>query len=416
MPGLDLAFSARPTTAVARTAILDRRQRVVGYELRFGAPGAADARLPPRARDIGDVLAQIGLDAAADGSRAFLKVSRSVLLEGVPVLPSENVVIEVGSDVEATDEIVRACGELREAGYAIALDGFVLNAWTAPLLPFANYLKIDCRDGQDSDARARTLACLRPGVTALIATGVETFEAFEAAAHDGFTYFQGFFFGRPLCLPGRQVPGHQLATLRLLRALNDPNLSVGQLDDLVSHDAALCYRILRTVNSAAFGLRRTVQTMHDALLLLGRDAVRRWVTLWAIAGIGEHGPSELVVMATVRARCCELLAGAGRADQAGDAFLLGMCSLLDAMLDRPMADVVAELPLEEDTRRALCGRAGVKRSLLDCVIAYEQGDWPRCALHARAAGVDPALLPAVSAEALRWAHELRTAAQFERRH
>ena len=402
-----------PTVAVARQPILDRRQRVFGYELQFGsdagAASFADGEPATVARAISDAMLHIGVDAVAGGSRAFLKVGREYLLQGVQtVLPPEKVVVELAADVDADAEVLRACRDLRDAGYAIAIDDFVLTPATSALVPVANYLKIDFRRPARADARARTVACLRPGVTAMIATNVETFDEFEAAARDGFTLFQGFFIGRPLLLPARDVPGQHVATLRLLRALNDPNLPVAALEELVSHDAALCYRILRTVNSWAYAQRRNVQSMHDALMLLGREAVRRWASLYAVAGLGERAPSELVVMATVRARTAELLAASVRTDDTtADAFLLGMCSLLDVMLGRPMPLIVAELPLEDETKRALCGEANPKRRLLDCVIAYERGDWTTCAELARSLRINPAVLPGATAEALRWAQELR---------
>ena len=404
--------SAGPTVAVTRQPILDRHQRVFGYELQFGSasgPTSFTTGEPiAAARAISDAMLHVGLDVVAGGRRAFIKVGREYLLHGVQTaLPASRVVVELAADVEGDAEVVRACHDLREAGYAIAVDDFELLPSTAALVPVANYLKVDMRTPADPGTRARTIACLRPGVTAMIATHVETFEQFESAVHDGFAYVQGFFLGRPLLLPARDIPGQQLAALRLIRALNDPNLAVAALEELVSHDAALCYRILRTVNSAAFAQRHVVQSMHDALLLVGRDAVRRWASLYAVAGLGERAPSELVVMSTVRARLAELLAASARGGAAGDAFLLGMCSLLDVLLGRPLASIVDELPLDDDTKLALCGTTNPKRRLLDCVIAYERGDWNACTTLARSLSIDPAVLPGAAAEALRWAQELR---------
>jgi EAL and modified HD-GYP domain-containing signal transduction protein len=400
--------------ALARQPILTRQQRLFGYALRFGPPLAAGVQgndvVTPR--QMADTLAAAGTNAVTAGRTAFIRIDEPTLVaRTVPaaILPGK-VVIELGGEVDAREDVVMACQELRDAGYSLAIDDFTLDAPAAPLVPFAQYIKIDIRAAADSDARARTLACLAPGVAGLIATHVETFDQFEAATLDGFTHFQGFFLGRPTIVPGREVPGRQLAMLRLLRALNDPNLTIGALEDLVSHDAGLCYRILRTVNSAGFGLPRTVHSMHDALLLLGRDAVRRWASLWAVAGLGEHAPSELVTMATVRARCAELLAATSRfGEGTPDAFLLGMCSLLDRMLDQPMSQIVSELPLDPETKRALCGEANSRRLLLDCVVAYERGEWTDCRALGAAAGVDAAVLAAASVEALRWAHELRHA-------
>jgi EAL and modified HD-GYP domain-containing signal transduction protein len=417
-PTLVAAPAQGPMLAVARQPILDRHQRVFGYELQFGSasgPASFTEGFPAvAARTITDAMLHVGLDVVTGGGRAFIKVGRQALLHGFQTaLPPSRVVVELTADVEGDDEVLRACRDLRDAGYAIAIDDFELVPSTAPLVPIANYLKIDFRTPVEPGARARMIACLRPGVTAVIATHVETFDQFETAVRDGFTYAQGFFLGRPMLLPARDIPGQHLATLKLLRALNDPNLPLSALEELVSHDAALCYRILRTVNSWAFALRRSVQSMHDALLLVGRDAVRRWASIYAVAGLGERAPSELVVMSTVRARLAELLAASVRDQGAGDAFLLGMCSLLDVLLGRSMQSIVEELPLDVDTKRALCGEANAKRRLLDCVIAYEHGDWATCSMLAQSLRIDPAVLPGAAADALRWSQELRDPA-FQR--
>jgi EAL and modified HD-GYP domain-containing signal transduction protein len=198
------------------------------------------------------------------------------------------------------------------------------------------------------------------------------------------------------------------SSLSAATALHVPDLSVHQLEELIKHDAALCYRILRTVNSAAYMLQVPVQSIRQALVLLGRDTVRRWASLWSLAGLDEKAHSELVVMATVRARCCELLAGTlGGEEAASEGFLIGMCSLLDAILGRPMHAVLADLPLAEETEAALLGEDNATRRMLDCVIAYEHGEWERAEQLARRAKIDPAQLPKAFADALRWSREIR---------
>ena len=206
------------------------------------------------------------------------------------------------------------------------------------------------------------------------------------------------------------MPGHKLAHLRLLQALNDPDLSVHQLENLIKHDAALCYRILRTVNSAAFALQTTVHSIREALVLLGRDTVRRWASLWALAGLNESAHGELIVMSTTRARCCELLGAIlGGEEAASEGFLVGMCSLLDAILGRPMEAILSDLPLADETRAALLGQDNPTRRLLDCAIAYERGEWDRCAEVSERAGIKLTNLPVAFAEALRWSRELQNA-------
>jgi c-di-GMP-related signal transduction protein len=406
--------SSAPQVSVARQPILDRSKNVIGYELLFRPSAEHESRKMTAldfesAKVISGALGTIGLDTLTDGRKAFVSVSRRLLLDGIPsVLPPAQVVIELGSDIEADAEVVAACAQLRSSGYSIAVDDFVLNEWTAGLIPVANYLKVDCSGSLDTEARTRIAQSRQPGGPALIATGIETLDQFELAGSEGYTYFQGFFFGRPLITQAREIPGHQLAHLRLLQALNNPNLSVQQLEELVKHDASLCYRLLRTVNSAAFALQTPVQSIKQALIYLGRDTVRRWVSLWALAGMNERAHSELVIMSTVRARSAELLgATVGGEDGGNEGFLLGMCSLLDVILERPMASLLKELPLAEPAKAALRGDDNAQRHLLDCVIAYEHGAWERADAMARQCRIDPLRLPKAYGDALRWTREMQ---------
>jgi EAL and modified HD-GYP domain-containing signal transduction protein len=232
---------------------------------------------------------------------------------------------------------------------------------------------------------------------------------FEAMAAVGCRYFQGAFLGHPVVSSGRTVHAHQLTYLRLLQALNNPNRSLDELEDLVKHDAALCFRILRTVNSAGFGLRGTVTSIREALLLLGRDTVRRWASLWGLAGLNERAHTELVLIATVRARFCEIIAESLRDEEIGtQAFLAGLCSLLDAILERPMPDVLAGLPVTAELKGALLGTdaSSALRRLLDCAAAYERGHWQRALDAAASLGIDHARLPRAYEEALHWSREL----------
>jgi EAL and modified HD-GYP domain-containing signal transduction protein len=395
---------------VARQPILDRNRKVVGYSLRLrpviGALGPGQA---------GQLLAETlhggGLETLTAGRRAFVEVDRGTLLEGVAAsLPPDRVVVELTSDVEADAEVLEACRVLRRTGHAIAIDDFTLNERTAKLVPFANYLKVDASAPTAPEVRARIVACLAPGGASLVAKNIETLDKFDEALRDRFTYFQGFFFGRPLLAPRPGSANGQIAHLKLLRALQDPDLSVRQLEELVKHDTALCYRILRTVNSAAFMLQTTVHSVLEALVLLGINPIRRWASLWVIAGLSETAHSELVLMSAVRARCCEILAGTlGGEDAGSEAFLLGMCSMLDAILGRSMSEVLIDLPLDKDTQAALRGQDNWKRRVLDCVIAYERGDWDRAIDLARRTAIERTLLPVAYAEALKWSRELSEA-------
>ncbi len=395
---------------VARSPIVDRASRVYGYELLVRPPSGMAANEPPEerasARALADALLAIGLDALTDGRQAFLSVGRQLVLEGLPeVLPSARVVIEVGTALHAHADAIAACQALRKTGYKIAIDDFVPGPTTADLLPLADYLKVAVTSPTVKMVRGLFGPNRGP---LLIAKGVDSVAQFSEAALAGFTHFQGYFFGRPVVSQGRAVVGSRLQNLQLLRALDNENLSVHHLEELVKHDAALVHRILRTVNSAGYGLRGTIKSIRDALVILGRNTIRRWVVLWSIAGLNDTAPQELIVMSCVRARFCELLAvRMNHLDEAGEGFLVGMCSLLDAILEQPMAQVLQALPLEDDTKAALLGEQNEMRRLIDCAVAYERGDWETCDRIVHTLGLSPDALPAIYADSLKWTRELR---------
>jgi EAL and modified HD-GYP domain-containing signal transduction protein len=394
---------------VARQPILDHGRLVFGYELLCGGPRlvSVDALESRPARVVADALLGVGLDALTDGRRAFIGITRRMLLEEIPaVLPPERVVLQLRGDVEADAEVVAACRSFRAAGYRFAIDDFVLNDWTADLVRIAEFVKVDPRAGADGDWKQLAGMGGDTRVT-LIAKNVDTAEAFALARREGFTYCQGFFYGRPERHRVGTIPGQQISNLRLLHALQDPDLSVFAIEELIKPDPALCYRVLRAVNSAASAVRTEITSIRHALVMLGCATIRRWASLWTLARLNENGHPELLAMSAVRARACEQLAASG--GDAGEAFLLGMCSLLDAILERPMAAILETLPVGAATRDALAGVENDRRRLLDCVIAYEAGDWNRCVMLAAAIGVDPARLQAAFGDALRWAHGLKAA-------
>jgi EAL and modified HD-GYP domain-containing signal transduction protein len=396
---------------LAREPIVNRHNRILGYQIRVGdsqspdrpdSAGAGDAARP------GSGLNAEEVSLLGRGRSTFFRVTRESLVGSINAeLHPRHAVIELPSSIAADKEVRAACANLRERGYRVSIDDFSINAPAAPLAEFANYLKVDCAAPDRADARARTVACFKSQVAAIIGTGVNTHEDRDTAAGQGVEYFQGFMLN---CVDGAAARGfspNQIVLLKVLGALSDSRLSIGQLEDLIKHDPALCYRILRTVNSAAFALRQTVTSMNQAILLLGRDTIRRWASLWTMAGIGADAHDELVAMAALRARLCESLIATSRGPEAGtEAFLVGMCSMFDAILNQPISTVVAELPLAESSKAALCGEASVMRTVLDCVIAHERGRWVESGRLAASAKVNPWILPGTFMEALRWVREL----------
>ena len=409
-PNLD----SREGAYVARQPILDASGQVFGYELLYRAAADAETCQDPRdlaaARVLSDAVLTLGLDTLTGGRRAFINMTRHMLLnELVTVLSPDVVVVEVLENIIVDSEVVEACRKLRERGYTLALDDFTLGNGAAALLPYARYVKVDVLNTSADECR-RIEKAVPQGVK-LIAEKVETSEVFEDARARGYGLFQGYYFCRPTTFSGGALSARRLAYARLLAALNQPSVSVNSVEDLIKHDASLTYRVLRCINSAAFGVRREIQSIRQALVLLGLEQVRKWASVWAIAGLNGGSTSELVSIAILRARSCEIVATeAFGGEAASEYFLLGLCSVLDAMLGQPMETAVAELPLSDHVRAALLGEKNVARAILDAVIAHERGEWDNASSIASGVPVEAERLPLAYADALKWARELSQAA------
>ncbi len=402
-----LAAMAPPEQVhVARQPILDRHSEVFGYELLYRA-GVTDSmctggKTEASARVLSNALAGLGLETLADGRRAFLNLSREVLLSdaGSLFLPGQ-VVLELLEDVEITPDVVAMCKSLHERGYALALDDFVPGSAAEVLVPLVKFVKLDVLAVSPATVSAHVPRLRELGV-AVVAEKVENEDAFDLAHEAGCTLFQGYYFSRPRTISLQALSASQLTRIQLLAALYQPDASILHIEDLLKRDVSLSYRVLRCVNSAGFGLRREIGSIREGLVLLGLDQIRKWASLWALAGL-NRGPSELVTMTIVRARACELVGQAlGHADRGSGLFLLGLCSLLDALLQYPLEQAIADLPLPADVRAALLGHDNGARQVLDAVVAHERGQWEDAARLTAALGLEPGALAAAFMDALTW--------------
>ena len=402
--------SANEQVFLARQPIFDRQRRVFGYELLFRAPQGSRGAISldeESAALISESILAFGLDTLTHGRPTFVKASRHVLLAGLPqALPAHQMVIQLPSDIDTSSETLEACARLRRRGYRIAVDEFVPRGALAPLLLHADYLKIDI--AQLGGAVDRSAPGLRRGpAPVVVATHVESAQDFKIASAFGCELFEGGFIGRPVMRATTDIPGHRLNYMRLFHAMQNPDISPRQLEDLIKPDASLVYRLLRAVNSAAFAQHSRVDSIRQALVLLGYGTVRQWASLWAMRSFNSHSPDELVTISIIRGRTCEVVANADATGTFGDGFLLGMASLLDAILEVPMVDVLSHLPLPEDVDAALRGFDNRSRRLLDCVAAFEHGHFDACRTLSMEAGIDPDAVPAAYGEALKWYAQFR---------
>jgi EAL and modified HD-GYP domain-containing signal transduction protein len=373
---------------------------VVGYEILFrggAVPNRAviDNENQATSRVILNTFTDIDLEQILGGKQALINLTRDLILEGVPaLLPPERVVVEVVETTQVDERLKTALKRLRSQGYTIALDDWEAFSKLQPLLSLADIVKIDIQ-AFDPKRLVAEVGWLKSYGVQLVAEKVETYAELRRCRELKFDYFQGFFLSRPEILRRTAVPPNQMETLQLISHMQDPDVAIEDLAAIIRRDVALSYKLLRVVNSAYYSLPRNVDSIKDAIVLLGTRQIGSWVSLINLAKIARK-PRELTITALVRARMCELVAEvSGRYD--GDAFYtVGLFSVLDALLDVSLDVALDALPLSPEVREAVADYSGVMGKTLRGVIAYEQGDWD----NAECPGVSDAQLAAIFRDAV----------------
>lgn len=377
LPGAVLAQEPDSTIYVARQPIFNMEMDVYAYEILFrnSATNAAFVSDGNKATStlITNTFIELGIEEITDSRTAFINMTRDFLVGKLPVPVAPNkVVLEILEDISADPESIAGVSALAAQGYTFALDDFVLNDANRALLPFASFIKIDIRPF-DVDGLYRQVEELKPYGIRLLAEKVETREEYTLCRQLGFVLFQGYFFSRPTMFSGKQVPASSLRVLEILARLQAPDCDLKELETLISHDVGISYKLLRIINSSYYNLSKKVESIQHALVILGLRTLKSWITVIAMSSVDDK-PRELVRMTLVRAKMCEGLAAQfGCKPEA--AFIVGLFSLLDVLLDLPLAYLLLNLPLAEDIVDGLMHRNGNAGELLNFVIDYEQGDW-----------------------------------------
>lgn len=366
---------------VARQPIFDQHQKVVAYELlyRTDNEGAGATRLEGSAPN-GDIILNIYTSISDAGAvrrvPAFVPVSRALLLSGYfPDLPSKQVVIELEPGTDPDPDYERAALKLVKDGYRLALCNFSYGPQHDNLLRAAQIVKLDVRkfDEAQLDQQMRLMT---PFKLAFLAEGIDSFDQLERCIDMGFKLYQGSFLSKPKLLQERRVSAKQFTLLQLIQELQKPSTTPEKLEALIIRDPVLTFKLLRIVNSAAYALVRKVESIAQAVVLLGLEQVRKWATLIAMSA-NKDKPEELSRVLLIRGRMCELVAVTQRRPAPNSYFMAGMMSGLHAMLDIQQESMLAQVPLGDDVKAAIRSGEGPIGEVLNNVINYENGDWDR---------------------------------------
>ena len=390
---------------VARQPILNQKQELHAYELLFrdspenrcpaGDPEMASKRTM-------DTAVLLGLDEISDGHRVFVNCTHDVVVDGLATLfPARLTTVEILESARPSRQLVEACRKLKQEGYLIALDDFVPQAGYEALVELADVIKIDFRS-TTKPVIAEFAAKYRRNDRQLLAEKVETEEEFRYAIDLGYSLFQGYLFSRPNVLSTAGIEGLEANQLRILRLLGNPQLDFVEIEETIKADPALCYRLLRFLNSSAFYFQCEIRSILHGLTLLGEDEMRKWLLLTSAVILLRGKNPHLFNLVLVRSRFAELL-GPNVQLPSSALFILGMLSLMDSILQIPKAVIAEQVAIAPEIRAALKGETNGLARCLELVMAFEDADWNRCDRLRKCFHLSAATLSQSYLAALRWA-------------
>jgi c-di-GMP-related signal transduction protein len=397
-------------TFIARQPIFDSQKKVYGYELLFrsGLDNVFKHSDPNQATSkvLSDSFCLLGMPTLTGGKRAFINITRDILLsEYLFLVPKELVVAEILETVDPDQDVIAACKKLKQAGYLLAMDDFVYKDEYKPLIDLADFIKVDFL-ATGVDELKSLVQDFSPLGIHFLAEKVETPETFQYATEVGYEYFQGYFFSKPTILSGKDIPAFKFHYLQVLQEIHHPEMNFKRLGGIIKQEISISFKLLRYINSAYFGLRNQITSIMQALVLLGEKEIKNWVSLITLANMGQDKPEELVVNAIIRAKFCESLAFyAGLKHRCEDLFLMGMLSLIDAILDKPLSDILKEIPVAGDIKAALLGEENRLGDVYKYIQTYEKGDWDDLYRQSGRLGLDEATSSRLYLNAVKWGHQ-----------
>jgi EAL and modified HD-GYP domain-containing signal transduction protein len=362
---------------LARQPIYDINLNIYAYELLFRADShqqsykeiGADAAT---STVIFNAFSEVGIHNVVGEHRAFINFTRNLILDPPPFTSGE-IVIEVLEDVEPEPEILASLQQFKQQGYTIALDDFKYHKSLQPLVDLADIIKIDVLDLTRDELIAHA-AMLQNDHLKLLAEKVESQEMYDFCKSLGFSFFQGYFLSRPKAVKGRKVPADKLVVMRLLSDLQTPDITPQELNETISKDAALSFKLLRMVNSAAYRRPNKIESLYRAILLIGLKDIKHWASLLALSSLDDK-PHALAELTMTRAKMCELIGTYIHSGQSDLFYTVGMFSMLDAYFDTPLEALLESMSFTDEINDALLKHEGVLGFVLKTAIAYENGNW-----------------------------------------
>lgn len=397
-------------TFFARQPIFSARKSVWGYELLYrSSPEDTYASF-----DDNDIATLTVISNAImnmpkgkeTGRKVLIHFTKGSIQREIPLaLPPETTVVEVDESFGQDPEMIKALEKLKGENYDIAVNNFRAKASCVPLYKMADIVFVDIL-GKDRETIKALADKAQSMPFMLAAKRVEEMSQFQMVSEMGFALFQGFFFEKPQIVPGRKLSSNQISRLMLFKVLEKQEPDFDELSKIIESDVSISYRLLSFINSAAFGLSRKVDSIKQALVLLGWKQIKSWLWLVILTDISpEDKSSELPYLSTIRGKFLERLVVNHNvsAVKAESLYLMGLFSLLEAMLDQPMETIAENLPMDDKIKAALCHKNNEYTKWLELARSFETGEWDVMEGIVEKLGMDPMTVANSYSEALVWA-------------
>lgn len=391
---------------IARQPIFDINNKVIAYELLFRNSYDNLYKNDDGDKATLDViynLSTIGINNVISGKKAFINFTEKLIKEGIPATISPDIItVEILETVEPSRDIIAECQNLKRLGYTIALDDFVFDKKYEELIKIADIIKVDFKITKGNERRD-IIRKVRSKNIKFLAEKVENIEEFREAIDYGYSYFQGYYFSKPVIVSGKGIPVNKLISLKILQELNKKELDMKKMEELILKDVSIPYKLFKLINSSVYGFNSKINSIGRAIALLGEIETRKWLYAILIKNIGENKNNELINYSLIRAKFAELIVSKSscKCDPV-NAYVMGMFSLIDSILNRPILEIINELFIPAEVEDALLGKDNCLNVVLNLIISYEKGQWDETIRCCEKISVSSEDLASSYIEAIKW--------------
>lgn len=374
---------------IGRQPIFNTNEQVYSYELLY-RNGIESNEFPDIDSDLATVelivnsFFSIGLEELSNGKPCFINFTENLLMsEILDHLNPSQVVIELLEDIPITTSLINRVKQLKAKGYRIALDDFIMQEddWVYnELFPYIDIIKVDFFISTEYDRKKIEDRVKKyfPHIV-LLAEKVETMEQYLEACQKGYKLFQGYFFTKPQIIVGNDIPANLLQYYRVIALLRVEDPDIDHIAEGIEHDVALSYKLMQLINSSSKRSKFKIRSIKQAILHLGLEDLKRWIYILTYRESQKFNPNgsydELMKTSLCRAKMCELLAKYNNKRDTSEYFLIGMFSLIDALLRRPLENILMQLPLSDEIVETILGRETKMKQYLQLTIAVERMDF-----------------------------------------